>query len=75
MKSLDEQALTPNERLFLAGQLERFELYVLTENAQEMINILRKVDLDTKQAKDFTQKLLADPRKYGFCQGGCLRRS
>ena len=73
MNAAENRNLSPNQRMFVAGLLKRFELFVLTEDEQEMVNILLKVNLDIRQARGYTQKVLSDPRKYGYCEGGCLK--
>ena len=73
MQREDYEELTPNQRMFLAGELEHFERSVLAGNEQEMIDILLKVDLRPNQARRFVRDVLADPRKYGYCEGGCLK--
>jgi len=65
--------LTPNQRLFLAGELKHFERSVLDGDEGEMIGILLKVDLPPNQAREFAREILKNPRKFGYCEGGCLR--
>jgi hypothetical protein len=73
MKRQSYNHLTPNQRLFVAGELVHFEHSVLTGNESEMIAILLKVELQPSQAKEFAQEILDNPRKFGYCKGGCLR--
>ena len=73
MKQPDNQNLTPNQRLFLAGELKHFEQSVLAGNEQDMINLLLRVDLQPNRARQFVREILANPRKFGYCEGGCLR--
>jgi hypothetical protein len=74
MRKRDYQNLTPHQRLFLAGELQHFERRVLAGDEGEMIAILLKVELPPQRAREFTFEILADPRKFGYCEGGCLRR-
>ena len=69
----DYAELTPNQRMYLAGELKNFESSVLAGDEGEMIRILLKVDLPPQEARRFTREILADPRKFGYCEGGCLR--
>lgn len=73
MDKQDFDKLTPNQRLFLAGELEHFERSVLAGQEEELVGILLKVDLPQQQAKAFVREVLANPRKFGYCEGGCLR--
>lgn len=73
MKKRDYDNLTPNQRLFLAGELEHFERSVLAGDEGEMIDILLKVELPAHRAYAFAREILANPRKFGYCEGGCLR--
>ena len=73
MKKRDYDNLTPNQRLFLAGELKHFERSVLAGDEGEMIDILLKVELQPRRALAFARKILENPRKFGYCEGGCLR--
>ena len=73
MNQRDYQNLTPNQRMFLAGELEHFEHSVLAGNEGEMVRILLKLDLPPGEARSFAREVLANPRKYGYCEGGCLK--
>ncbi len=73
MSSENYKHLTPNQRLFAAGELEHFEHSVIAGDARGMIAILLRVELNLSEAREYTQEILANPRKYGYCEGGCLR--
>lgn len=73
MKTHSYNQLTPNQRLFVARKLEQFEHSVLTGNEKEMISILLKVEMKPSQAREYAQEILVNPRKFGYCIGGCLR--
>jgi len=68
-----DNQLTPNQRMYLAGELKHFEHSVLAGDEGEMVRILLKVDLQPNQARQFAREILANPRKFGYCEGGCLR--
>jgi len=72
MEKTEYEALTPNQRLFIAGKLKNFEYKVLAEDAEGMMDILLSVEMDLPQAKKHIQKILENPRKFGYCEGGCL---
>jgi len=73
MKSLKyDGKLSPHELLFLGGRLIDFEQALLAGNGLEAIRLLEAVGLSSGSAENFSQEILADPRKYGYCLGGCL---
>ncbi len=72
MKYRNDRPLTPNQRLFIAGELGHFEHSVLAGDESGMIAILIKVELTPSRAKEYTREILDNPRKFGYCKGGCL---
>jgi hypothetical protein len=66
-------SLTPIQRLYVAGKLKHFEVSVLAEDKSAMIDMLLSVELEPNQARGFSKEVLDNPRKFGYCIGGCLR--
>jgi hypothetical protein len=58
--------MTLNERLFACGVFDKWEEAVRRRSRQEMVEILCSVGLTGQQAAQTTDKVLEDPRKYGF---------
>lgn len=65
--------LTPIQRLYVAGKLKHFEHSVLAEDKSAMIDTLLSVELELSQARGYSKEVLGNPRKFGYCVGGCLR--
>jgi hypothetical protein len=57
--------VTLNERLFVAGLLHEWDAAVQARDRNRMIELLRKVDLPN-DAEPISDKVLANPRFYGF---------
>lgn len=61
---IDYSGMTVNERLYVAGLLEKFDAAARSRNRNEMLNILRKVDVESpKQTAD---AILENPKMYGY---------
>jgi hypothetical protein len=75
MKSQEyDNKLSPHELLFLGGKLIDFEKAILASNRLEAIRLLETVGLSVESAKNISEEILSDPRKYGYCPGGCLHQ-
>ena len=72
MTKTNADHLTPVQRLYLAGKLKPFESSVLSGDETEMIALLLSVALPPDHARRYTREILANPRKFGYCIGGCL---
>ena len=57
--------MTTNERLFVAGLLDKFDAAARKRDRSRMIAILTKVELEG-QADEIADTILSDPAKYGF---------
>lgn len=61
---IDYSGMTVNERLYVAGLLNEFDAAARSRNRDEMLNILRKVDVaNPEQTAD---AILENPRMYGY---------
>ncbi len=58
--------MTVNERLFSAGLLDAFDAAARRRDRDEMLRVLREVELASSDATRTIELILADPRKYGF---------
>lgn len=73
MNSINKKrGLSPNERLFVTGQLQNFERAVLNVQEEEAVQLLIGVGFSDKKARRIANDILVNPRKYGYCHGGCL---
>lgn len=43
------KGMTVNERLYVSGLIDKFDAAVKTQNIDEIINILKEVDIDEKK--------------------------
>lgn len=75
MKSQNYDELSPHEQLFIHGKLIDFEKAILASNKQEATLVLESVGFSVESAKDISYEILANPRKYGYCRGGCLQQN
>jgi len=57
--------MTTNERLFVAGLLDKFDRATSQRNKQIMIQLLASVELGD-EAESITDTLLSNPKKYGY---------
>ena len=58
--------MTVNERLVVAGVIDRFDEAVRRGDRAAMLAILKEVELDDKQATETTDAVLAHPTRYGI---------
>jgi hypothetical protein len=58
--------MTTNERLFIAGLLEQFDHAARLRDKEQMIRILRQVEIPETNAGTIAEGVLADPKRYGF---------
>lgn len=61
----DFSGMTVDERLFAAGLLDRWDAAVCARDRNEMMGVLKQVDM-SDEAATTTDAVLADPRRYGF---------
>jgi hypothetical protein len=59
-------AMTVNERLSVAGLFDQWDAAVNARNRTKMIAILKTVEMSEKYATMTTDKVLADPKFYGY---------
>jgi hypothetical protein len=64
-------AMTVNERLFVAGLLDRWEAAINHGDRAAAIHILSLVDMDVTSASSTVDTTLANPTKYGFPEPTC----
>ncbi|MDR3412988.1 MAG: hypothetical protein P4L87_18895 [Formivibrio sp.] len=57
--------MTVNERLYDAGIMDAWDIAAVSRDRDRMIELLGIVEL-SEQAESITDKLLADPKRYGF---------
>ena len=63
-KKTNYAGMTVNERLFVSGQLERFEQAARQHDRATMLEIYKSIDVeDSERCVD---TILANPTKYGF---------
>jgi hypothetical protein len=62
----DYSGMTTNERLHVAGLLDRFDIAAKSRDREAMINILIQVDILNGEAASITDRILAKPRMYGY---------
>lgn len=60
---IDYSGMTVNERLYVAGLLDKFDAAARSRNRDEMLNILRKVDVENQEQT--ADAILENPRMYG----------
>ena len=58
--------MTVNERLVVAGLLQQWDKSVKARDRDEMIAILKRVDLPETESARIADSVLANPTKYGF---------
>ena len=58
--------MTVNERLVVAGLLQRWDQSVKARDRDAMIAILQSVDLPETESARIADSVLANPTKYGF---------
>ena len=58
-------AMTVNERLFVAGLLVQFDKATQTGNRAEMIELLRRVEIDIEESDRIVDAVLRHPTRYG----------
>jgi hypothetical protein len=65
MATSDFSGMTVNERLYAAGPLVQFDAAAPSRDDEEMVRLLKQVELSVEQAEETSQAVLADPGKYG----------
>ena len=63
--SQELQGMTINERLITCNLFGSWDKAVLSQNKNEMIDILLKVAMTEEQAKETTNTILSNPKPYG----------
>jgi hypothetical protein len=58
--------MTVNERLYAAGLLDAFDSAVRRGDKDEVIALLRRVELSPEGARETADALFADPTRYGY---------
>jgi hypothetical protein len=58
--------MTTNERLYIAGLLDRFDVAVKSRNRSEMIQLLKQANIPDADATSITNEILVDPGRYGY---------
>ncbi|MDO8675579.1 MAG: hypothetical protein Q7K71_05645 [Candidatus Omnitrophota bacterium] len=59
-------AMTVNERLFAAKLSEVFDLAVNKRDKEQLLEILKKVELSDEQANSTIDAIFSNPKKYGY---------
>ena len=65
MDKLDFSGMTVNERLFLSGLMNKFDLAIKLKDCKQVEEILRLVDLDTKSIEGILEKYKMNNKKMG----------
>lgn len=60
------KGMTVNERLFLLGLLDQWEVSAQVRDRDQMIQILRQCAMSEEQCEETTDAVLENPSKYGF---------
>lgn len=60
----DYSGMTVNERLFTAGLLDAFDRAACSRNRDEMLSILKQVEVDHPEST--ADSILENPAKYGY---------
>lgn len=60
--------LTLNERLRVAGLVDKFDAAIAAGDQAEAVKLLVKTGLRKPEAEDKVNNILADPRAYGYGQ-------
>ena len=58
--------MTVNERLFAAKLSEVFDLAVNKRDKEQLLEILKKVELSDEQANSTIDAIFSNPKKYGY---------
>lgn len=61
----DFSAMTTNERLVVAGLLDKWDAAARSRNRERMINVLKRVE-SGDQAAAIADAVLSNPKRYGF---------
>jgi hypothetical protein len=64
--SPDYSGMTVNERLFVAGLLDKFDEAARQRDRQQLVEILKLVQMTPAEAESSVDALLENPRKYGY---------
>ena len=62
----DYAGMTTNERLFVAGTLERFDDAVKKADRETMVKLLVNVQISGEEARQITETILSDPKRFGY---------
>ena len=60
------EGMTVNERLFACGLLDRYLESERKRSREEMVSLLSQVAFTREQACEITDKILAEPKRFGF---------
>lgn len=60
------RGMTVNERLFVCGLLEKWDVAVRNRQREEMMAVLRQVAMTQEQIENTTDAVLKNPETYGF---------
>lgn len=66
----NKRRLSPNERLFVTGQLTAFERAVLDNRYNDAVEVLVGVGFGSEFAEKTARDIFANPKKHGYCPGG-----
>ena len=60
------KAMTGNERLVVAGLLEKFDKAVRLRNVVDAVTILQQVDYSKSEGESIVKTIFENPSKYGY---------
>jgi hypothetical protein len=58
--------MTVNERLFTLGLLEEFDSLVRRGEREGMVALLKRAELSDSDASACADRVLSDPKRYGY---------
>jgi hypothetical protein len=62
----NDNAMTVNERLYVAGLLDQFGSAAKSHSRDTMIQILMQVNISSEEATSIVDKILEAPGQYGY---------
>lgn len=62
----DYSGMTLNERLYIAKLMDEFNSAIKRNDKENVIEILKKVDLDSTEAAFIINTIYNNPKKYGY---------
>jgi hypothetical protein len=66
MEEKKYSGMTLNEMLFESGLLKDFDKAVKDKNRPKLIEILKKIDIENKNADGIVETIFSSPSKYGY---------